>query len=61
MLSAIGGFSTVGDLYYASDDADVNAASAGAKSEGPFSSQKISPKNFHLPFKHMYEELNIIK
>ncbi|KAG2598896.1 hypothetical protein PVAP13_5KG386114 [Panicum virgatum] len=26
---------TVGDLYYASDDADVNAASAGAKSEKP--------------------------
>ena len=35
MLSAIGGFSTVGDLYYASDDADVNAASAGAKPEKP--------------------------
>jgi len=28
---------------------------------GPFSSQKFSPKNFHLPFKHMYEALNVIK
>jgi len=29
--------------------------------ERPFSSQKISPKNFHIPFKHMYEVLNVIK
>ena len=29
--------------------------------EGPFSSQKFSPKNFHLSFKYMYEVLNIIK
>ena len=29
--------------------------------KGPFSYQKFSPKNFHLPFKHMYETLNVIK
>ena len=29
--------------------------------KGPFSYQKFSPKNFHLPFKHMYEALNVIK
>ena len=29
--------------------------------KGPFSSKKISPKNFHLPFKHMYEATNVIK
>jgi len=29
--------------------------------EGPFSFQKFSPKNFHLPFKHMYEALNMFK
>ena len=29
--------------------------------KGPFSSQKFSPKNLHLPFKHMYEALNVIK
>jgi len=29
--------------------------------ESPFSSQKFSPKNFHFPFEHMYEALNVIK
>ena len=29
--------------------------------KGPFSSQKFSPKNFQLPFEHMYEALNVIK
>jgi hypothetical protein len=29
--------------------------------EAPFSSQKFSPKNFHLPFEHMYEALNVIE
>ena len=28
---------------------------------GAFSSQKFSPKNFHISFKHMYEALNVIK
>ena len=31
------------------------------QSKGPFSYQKFSPKIFHLPFKHMYEALNVIK
>ena len=29
--------------------------------EGPFSSQKFSPKIFHLPFKHMYEAIDVTK
>ena len=39
---------------------DFGAASE-IRYQSPFSSQKFSPKNFHLPFKHMYEALNIIK
>jgi len=31
------------------------------QNKSPFSSQKFSPKNFHLPFEHMYETLNVIK
>ena len=29
--------------------------------KGPFSYQKFSPKNFHIPFERMYEVLNVIK
>ena len=29
--------------------------------KSPFSYQKFSSKNFHLPFEHMYEALNVIK
>ena len=43
------------------DAVEVAADNELPVTESPFSYQKFSPKNFQLPFKHMYEALNVIK